>query len=174
MRQCSHCHKMLDESCFERGFSLCSECRLKTRNKAREVKAKEESETESKNEQIIERKIQSGDINAGLRGNPKFMTWESYKSIFKGKANFKTYLKDKEQFEKDNNTELDEDEQLILVVPATSPDCIDCRRQLLGLDKKDSLFVGIHHSNCPSCQKFYSLVFTGRISGVDLWSSPLG
>ena len=99
------------------------------------------------------------------------MDWDSYKKYFPD-ARFATYMREKSDYEKKEN-EPDEDDSLIYYVPLTSDDCLTCRRQLLGLDKKDSLFCGFHHSNCSSCQRFYSLVYGGKIQGVNLWDSPI-
>lgn len=67
-----------------------------------------------------------------------------------------------------------DDNSLIFQFPTKSPDCIIIRRMMLGLDPKDSLLVGLHLENCICCQRLYRAFYYGSVSGVNLWSSPMG
>lgn len=177
MKYCSHCKKERPESEFvEKGisFKICNTCRESMKRQKREVRTKAKKEKETQREEEIAERVAQGDLNYGLpKAKKVFMSWEDYKGHFKN-AKFATYLREKSDWEAKENEPKDEDEALISYVPLTSDDCLTVRRMMLGLDKKDSLFVGIHHSHCESCQKFYSLVYGGKIQGVNLWDSPIG
>lgn len=63
----------------------------------------------------------------------------------------------------------DEEDAIIYRFPIVSNDCIEYRRQLIGLDEREPLFFDFHH--CEPCRKFYALVHGFSVEGVDLWQS---
>ena len=52
------------------------------------------------------------DLNYGMKKAP-FMSWTRYKEIWKEKANYKNYLRDKSEFEKAPDEDFGEYDELI-------------------------------------------------------------
>jgi hypothetical protein len=91
------CKKEVSEEYVTSGFKLCPDCIQKKRQK-RQI----EKDLRAEAGQIkIENELAKGNLNYGLETPKKFMTWQEYKAVWKEKANFQQYMKDKSAFSKE-------------------------------------------------------------------------
>jgi hypothetical protein len=146
---CTKCHKRNIPVNDNWAYSLCPTCHLLQREKSSTKKQLRKKQKEER----LEREIQSGGLNAGMKPAP-FMSWQRYKQLFPHRT-FHDYLRDKTHHQKSSGFLEYEIPKELRDIPVSSEDCNRFRRMLLNQEVQDKLWMGIHHNSCLLCGLFY-------------------